>query len=203
MVRLLSQCLAEFRDCLFEPVKARQHDSEVISGIRRARTERDGDPALRFRFFEPIQANENIAEIKLRIGMVRVQGDRPAVVRCRFVQTLQCFENDAEVIVKFGDRGVAIDGALDQFQRQFVAAGLMGDDTEIVQRPRMTGGNSEDLPISILGRRKLTGPMIGESLREHGVDFRQGGRRCAGTRGTTAPSTLRGSAFFPVHGGVG
>ncbi len=203
MVRLLSQCLAEFRDCFVESVKPRQHDPKVISGIRRARTERDGDPALRFRFFKPIQANENIAEIELRIGMVRVQGNRPAVVRCRFVQTLQCFENDAEVIVKFGDRGVAIDGALDQFQRQVAAARLMGDDTEIVQSPRMTGRHSEDLPISILGRRKLAGPMIGESLPERGVDVGQCRGRCAGTCGTTAPSTLRGPAFFPVHGGVG
>src|SRR5579862_741308 len=132
--------------------------------------------------------------------MAAIERRRLAIVLGRGVRALQRFEDDSEIVMKLGHPAVTRNGALDQFDRSLAAAHLMAEDTEIVERVRMVGSDTEDTAIGVFGRRELSCLVIAESSGQRSGNL-LGRQACRCRAGSSFASGPLSTAIFPLHGG--
>jgi hypothetical protein len=78
----------------------------------------------------------------VRVDIARIERDRLLVTHARVIHPVQATVAQPQVVVKSRVGGMGADGFPDRFDRLLMAAGLVGDDTQQVQRIAIIGQHS-------------------------------------------------------------
>src|SRR5262249_38928120 len=106
---------------------------------------------------------EEIAEIDVSLSVVSPESDGPGVMNFGILQATERAQCKSDVVVKGRNPIVQRDRLSNQVHRQFIAASLMGNDAEQMQRLDVICIEREYFFVTDLSFGKLTRSMLVQS----------------------------------------
>ena len=147
-------------DRLFGLAFLLQRHAEVIVEIRVVRIDFQGLPVRGHGFVEAALGPPRDAKIVMSHRESRVELERCAKRGDGFIKMALSHESVAEIELVVRTRGIGRDCLANQIRCHVVAAGLIGNDAEQMQRVGMIWLRREDLPVESLGVRQAAGAVV-------------------------------------------